>query len=608
MRDSEKVLIELSKQAKNKEYQFERLYRILCNPDMYARAYSNIYSNNGSATCGVNSETADGFSENKINQIIESLKNESYQAKPVRRTYIPKKNGKTRPLGIPNFSDRLIQEVCRMILEAIYEPVFSDNSHGFRPNKSCHTALKQIKNTFRGANWFIEGDIKGCFDNIKHQILIDILRKKIKDERFIRLIWKFLKSGYMDDWIYYNTFSGTPQGGIISPILANIYMNEFDTYIEDIIKKEFIKYNVGEAKNNKVYNTDYLDCTHKLEALKKKISKLDMNDEERAKLIVESKSIRKARNNMPAQLGIKDYKNLQYVRYADDFIIAVLGTKNDCIEIKNEITKFLKEKLSLDLSEEKTLITHGREKARFLNYEIQVRENSKFFKDKNGTKRRVGNLGIVLYMPKDVMTNYISKKQVVDDINAEQWKGKSRPYLYGASDLEIVTLYNAEIKGLYNYYMMAENVSSKMDMIYHLMEYSCLKTLAGKHKSSVAQIKTKYRVGDSWGIKYDTKNEKGKIRYFYNQGFQMNSTPIKTMSFDAYVNTAMYTQRTELEQRMNAQKCELCGKENVPFNIHHIRKVKDLKGKEPWERLMIERNRKTLVLCLECHNKIHANR
>ena len=148
MRDSEKVLIELSKQAKNKEYQFERLYRILCNPDMYTRAYSNIYSNNGSATCGVNSETADGFSENKINQIIESLKNESYQAKPVRRTYIPKKNGKTRPLGIPNFSDRLIQEVCRMILEAIYEPVFSDNSLGFRPNKSCHTALKQIKNTF----------------------------------------------------------------------------------------------------------------------------------------------------------------------------------------------------------------------------------------------------------------------------------------------------------------------------------------------------------------------------------------------------------------------------------------------------------------------------
>lgn len=608
MRDSEKVLIELSKQARNKEYQFERLYRILCNPDMYTRAYSNIYSNNGSATCGVNSETADGFSESKINQIIESLKNESYQAKPVRRKYISKKNGKTRPLGIPNFSDRLIQEVCRMILEAIYEPTFSDSSHGFRPNKSCHTALKQIRNTFRGANWFIEGDIKGCFDNINHQILIEILRKRIKDDRFIRLIWKFLKSGYMENWIYHNTFSGTPQGGIVSPLLANIYMNEFDTYIEDVIKKEFTNSNVGEAKNNKIWNQEYLDNTHKLEALKKKISKLDNNDEKRAEIIVVSKAVRKARNNMPAQLGLKGYKNLQYVRYADDFIIAVLGTKNDCIEIKNKVTKFLKEKLNLDLSEEKTLITHGRDKARFLNYEIQVRENSKFFKDKNGTKRRVGNLGIVLYMPKDIMTNYISKKQVIDDINAEQWRGKSRPYLYGASDLEIVTLYNAEIKGLYNYYMMAENVSSKMDMIYHVMEYSCLKTLAGKHKASVAEIITKYRVGDSWGVKYDTKSEKGKVRYFYNQGFQMNSTPIKTMSFDTYVNTAMYTQRTELEQRMNAQKCELCGKDNVPFNIHHVRKVKDLKGKEPWERLMIERNRKTLVLCLECHNKIHANR
>lgn len=267
MRNSEKVLIELSKQARNKDYQFDRLYRILCNPNMYTRAYSNIYSNNGSATCGVDSETADGFSESKINQIIEILKNESYQPKPVRREYISKKNGKQRPLGIPIFSDRLIQEVCRMIMEAIYEPTFSDNSHGFRPNKSCHTALKQIKNTFRGANWFIEGDIKGCFDNINHQILIDILRKRIKDERFIRLIWKFLKSGYMENWIFHNTFSGTPQGGIISPILANIYMNEFDTYIEDIIKKEFAKFNVGEAKNNKVLNQEYLDCTHKLEAL-----------------------------------------------------------------------------------------------------------------------------------------------------------------------------------------------------------------------------------------------------------------------------------------------------------------------------------------------------
>ena len=251
IRNSEKVFIELSKQAQDKSYQFERLYRILCNPDMYVKAYSNIYSNNGSSTHGTDSETADGFSEEKVERIIAALKDESYQAKPVRRTYIPKKNGKTRPLGIPNFYDRLLQEVCRMILEAIYEPIFSASSHGFRPNKSCHTALKQVKHTFRGANWFIEGDIKGCFDNIDHQILINLLRKRIKDERFIRLIWKFLKAGYIDNWKYHNTYSGTPQGGIISPILANVYMSELDDYVENELKHNLTRLNDGEANTTR---------------------------------------------------------------------------------------------------------------------------------------------------------------------------------------------------------------------------------------------------------------------------------------------------------------------------------------------------------------------
>lgn len=606
MRDSGKVLTELRKQAQNPNYKFNRIYRILCNPDIYVKAYSNIYGNNGSSTSGTDNETADGFSEKKIYQLIESIKDESYQPKPARRTYIPKKNGKVRPLGIPSFIDRLLQEVCRMILESIYEPMFSDNSHGFRPNRSCHTALKQIRNTFRGANWFIEGDIKGCFDNISHQKLIEILRKKIADERFIRLMWKFLKAGYMENWKYNNTYSGTPQGGIISPILANMYMNELDKYVENVIKKELTQFNIGEAKHNKIHNPEYLELTHKMAALKKKIEKLDENDSKRQEYISEYKSIKKYRYTIPAQLGLKGYKNLQYVRYADDFIIAVLGSKEDCSNIRKKLSEFLSEELKLELSEEKTLITHSRKRARFLNYQIQVRENYKVFEDKNGIKRRVGNLGIVLYMPHDVVIDYITKKKVVEDVNADHWRGKARPYLQVISDLEIITTYNAEIRGLYNYYAMAENVCDQMDMVYHVMEYSCLKTLAGKHKTSVSKIKTRYRIGDEWGVRYNISKEIGKIRYFYNQGFKMNKTPNKDSSFDNTANTAMYAGRTELEQRMMAHKCELCGKENVKFHIHHIHKVKDLKGKESWERLMIERNRKTLVLCEECHKKVHA--
>jgi len=226
--NSEKVLSRLGKLAKVKGIRFDRLYRYVCNPDLYIKAYANIYSNKGSSTRGTDEATADDFNKTRISELIDSLKDESYKAKPARRTYIPKKNGKLRPLGIPSFDDRLVQEVVRMILEAIYEPTFSPKSHGFRPHRSCHTALEEVKETFRGVRWFIEGDIKGCFDNIDHHVLIGILRKKITDERFIRLIWKFLKAGYLEDFKYHKTYSGTPQGGIVSPLLANIsYKNPY---------------------------------------------------------------------------------------------------------------------------------------------------------------------------------------------------------------------------------------------------------------------------------------------------------------------------------------------------------------------------------------------
>lgn len=253
MQNSEIVLYNLPKHASKEHYRYDRLYRNLFNKDSYYKAYTKIYKNKGSATKGIDAETADGFGEEKICSLIEQMKDETYQPKPVRRTYIPKSNGKTRPLVIPSFTDKLVQEICRMLFEVIYEQKFPEYSHGFREAHSCHTALINIKNTFRGINWFIEGDIKGYFDNIDHHILISILRKRISDERFIRLMWKFLKVGYVENWKFKNTYSGTPQGGIISPILANIYLNEFDNYIIDELKQEF---DIGEPKKRK-RNTEY---------------------------------------------------------------------------------------------------------------------------------------------------------------------------------------------------------------------------------------------------------------------------------------------------------------------------------------------------------------
>ena len=214
MRNPENVLISLTKHSNQKDYKYERLYRLLYNEELYLTAYQNIYSNDGSMTKGTDKQTVDGMSIERIRKIIVSLKDESYQPKPARRTYIPKKNGKMRPLGIPSFEDKLLQEVIRMILEAIYEGHFENTSHGFRPNRSCHTALNEIQKTFTGVKWFIEGDIKGFFDNINHATLIGILRERINDERFLRLVRKFLNAGYIENWTFHNTYSGTPQGGL----------------------------------------------------------------------------------------------------------------------------------------------------------------------------------------------------------------------------------------------------------------------------------------------------------------------------------------------------------------------------------------------------------
>ena len=231
MRTPANVLNSLESKACASNYKYERLYRNLYNPEFYLLAYGNIAKSQGSMTAGVDGQTLDKMSLERINKIIDSIKDKSYQPNPARRKYIQKKNGKLRPLGIPSTDDKLVQEVVRMILEAIYEPTFENCSHGFRPHRSCHTALAQVKKTFTGVKWIVEGDIKACFDNFDHHVLVSLLRRRIADEAFIGLIWKFLKAGYMEQWEYNCTYSGTPQGSGVSPICANIYLSELDRFI-----------------------------------------------------------------------------------------------------------------------------------------------------------------------------------------------------------------------------------------------------------------------------------------------------------------------------------------------------------------------------------------
>ncbi|MBP3039263.1 group II intron reverse transcriptase/maturase [Bacillaceae bacterium Marseille-Q3522] len=601
MQNSENVLYNLSKQAKDEHFIFDRLYRNLYNVNFYYKAYANIYANDGSATKGVTNETADGFGDERINQIIESLRDESYQPNPARRTYIPKKDGNKRPLGIPTFTDRIVQEICRMLLEAIYEPGFLECSHGFRPERSCHTALVQIKQTFTGVNWFIEGDIKGFFDNIDHHTLINVLRKRIKDDKFIRLIWKFLKAGYIEDWRFHKTYSGTPQGGIASPILANIYLNEFDKFVINTLKSEF---EVGKPKSRK-RNTEYRTNEARVRILGKKID-LETDPLKREEMIKARKEIRKQMLNLPYyEPKNEGYKSLSYVRYADDFILGIHGSKEDCESLKEKMSIFLNDNLKLELSEEKTLITNSKNRARFLSYDIEVNRKHDAKRDKNGKTRRGYHGKVSFFVPPGTIEKVIMNHKMVKDINAKEWKILHRPSLLKLTPLEIVESYNSELRGLYNYYCLALNVSHKMWQLRYVMEYSCLKTLAGKFRISIGKIKEKYRDGKHWGIPYETKKAK-KIAYFYKEPLTVKESAGKA-DVDVIPNWHKYQNTSEMEKRLKAKECELCGQNDptLKYEVHHVNKMKNLKGKERWEVVMIGKQRKTLIVCQECHINIH---
>lgn len=349
-RSPEKVLNSLTGHGEDLNYKFERLYRILFNEEMYYVAYQRIYAKPGNMTAGTDGETIDLMSLSRIEKLINSLKDESYQPKPSKRVHIPKKNGKLRPLGVPAFNDKLLQEVVRMVLEAIYEGHFEDTSHGFRPKRSCHTALTDIQKTFSGVKWFVEGDIKGFFDNINHEILIEILKERISDDRFIRLIRKFLNAGYVENWIFHNSYSGTPQGGIISPILANIYLDKLDKF-----RKEYTEdFDKGKRRKR---NKQAVSLEGKRHRVLKKLE-LVKDEKERSELIRLYKSYQKECLNYPDGDEMdENYRRFKYVRYADDFLIGIIGSKQEAMDIKEDIKNFLQEKLALELSDEKTLIT-----------------------------------------------------------------------------------------------------------------------------------------------------------------------------------------------------------------------------------------------------------
>lgn len=601
MRSPANVLNSLTEHSKDLNYKFERLYRILFNEEMFYVAYQRIYAKPGNMTQGSDGQTIDNMSLSRIEKLIDALKNETYQPQPSRRVYIPKKNGKMRPLGVPAFNDKLVQEVVRTVLEAIYEVSFEHTSHGFRPQRSCHTALAQIQKTYNGATWFIEGDIKGFFDNINHDVLIRTLEERISDDRFIRLIRKFLNAGYIEDWKFHKTYSGTPQGGIVSPILANIYLDKLDKYVKQYIK------NFDRGTTRKP-NKDRIQYEYgKRLAVQKLKSVKDIS--ERKAIIEQIKQYDKQRAQIPCSDEMDcDYRRLKYVRYADDFLIGIIGSKEDARKIKEDIKNFLAEKLGLELSDEKTLITHTEKTAKFLGYEIYVRKSNLTKRDARGRLKRAFNKKVYLKLSTETMKQKLLEYNVLQiklHNGKEQWKPKARTEFINNDDLEILSRYNAEIRGFYNYFAVANNCS-ELHTFKYIMEYSMYKTFALKYHTTVVKICKSYKRNGVFTVRYTTKSGRVTERCFYNDGFRRKS-PLYEPYFDKLPNLMPDTGTTSLIDRLKAEKCEYCGAEDK-LVMHHVRKLKDLPGKEKWEQHMIARRRKTIAVCGSCHRKLHLGR
>lgn len=536
----------------------EDIYRQLYNPALYLRAYARLYANKGAMTPGSTSETADGTSLAKIDAIIAELRAERYRWTPVRRIYIPKKRGKKlRPLGMPVRSDKLLQEVLRLILEAYYEPQMSPRSHGFRPGLGCHTALQEIRQTWHGTKWFLEGDITGCFDNLSHEVLLSILREKLHDNRFLRLIENLLKAGYLEQWTYHATLSGCPQGGVVSPVLSNVYLDRLDRYVEQMLIPAYTR---GiQRQRNKAYN-----CLRTRAQYYRKRGKWNTA----AQLDEQRRHLPERDPNDP------EYRRLRYIRYADDFCLGLAGPKQDAEAIKQDLQQFLRDSLKLELSEEKTLITHATtEPARFLGYEIIVQHQDTKH-DHHG--RRSVNGAVALRVPPAVI----------------QEKPRRRAELLLESDFNIISRYQAEYRGFVQYYQLAQNVSW-LWKVHRAMQLSLLKILAGKHQSSVGKMIRRYHTTITLPegtyvclqVQVERKGKQPLVARFGGIPLRRQTQAVLT---HGPTSITRRPERNDLLKRLLADTCELC-QSTEHIEVHHIRKLADLKqggwnGKPLWAR------------------------
>jgi group II intron reverse transcriptase/maturase len=607
--------------TKDANFLNERLFILLGELDLWKAAYIKLAKSQGSNTPSFDMKTIDGTTIEKLKRTRDKIMSGEYKTGITKRVYIPKTNGKTRPLGIPAFEDRLVQEVLRTILQVIYEPIFSNHSHGFRPGRGCHTALRQIRSGSPGFTWAIEGDIQSFFPNIDHNIMVKLLNKKIKDPKFVSLIHAMLKGKVMEEGKAEEiNVMGSPPGGIVSPILSNIILHELDRYMENYIK-EFNK-----GKNRRA-NPEYMKAYYKY-------------------------GVRAARKIGQSDPMDQNFRRMHYVRYADDFVITIIGTKQEAIEIKQNVAEFLKT-LNLTLSEEKTLITNPKERPiSFLGYLIQktAAKLNSYSINYAGKKRRVLRMtsgSIYLKVDSDKVRKGLAAKGYCKPNGSPIPNFKYMPNTQYATIIQM----NYILRGLAGYYKLANNVRQMVIKWNYIMKFSAAMMFAAKYRTnSVAKIfaiagkdlsrpikkeslksknqiigQTEEKIHEylqSIGIPKRKANKMNNVGILYSKYTEIPKPDIKPLvkkSTSSYLGTVTDSSKSKDSHplralnwfisrtvRISEARCTIC-QTDQNVEMHHIRGLKYLKGTSVHNTMMKSLNRTQIPLCKTHHRMAHKD-
>ena len=555
----------------------QNVYQIVYDVEVLKTSYNKLKSRPSSMTPGIDGNDLNtlGINEKYFNELSNKLRTEQYRPTPVKRVLIPKPENKTRPLGIPSIEDRIVQQSLLYLLEAVFEKTFSEKSHGFRPKRGAHTACKNIRQ-WRGVSWFIEGDIVSYFDRINHKKLMELVSKRIQEQQVIDLLWKFLRAGVVTDGKYKRTTMGVPQGAVISPILSNIYLHELDLYVETLRKK-------FDTKKTSEPNPAYRKAKSLLRSKKGKEKKEGY------------KQLRKLKSTI--RVGMRLY----YVRYADDWLIGIWGKREDAVKVKNKIENFLKEKLELEMSLEKTKITHaGKKKAFFLGYDIYSPTPKELFFEKGKTskvKKRASHVSIYIDAPYHRIKERMIEEKILEVKNGK-WLINAVTHWINYNHAEILYRYNWIIRGYLNYYSHVNNLYIFHKIINLILLHSCALTLGRKLK-----LRSRKKVFRQFGK--TLKDPKSNLTLSIPSNYQSNTKDYKIDHKKDPLKVLKWSVRT---QHLLEGTCVGCGA-TTNIEIHHVKKLANIKrDKGGIQRIMATLGRKQVPVCAKCHKDIHTGK